>query len=394
MKAGWKAVKIGQISDIAYGYTEKASFDEIGPKFLRITDIQDGGVNWATVPYCQVSPKEHQRHRLYSGDIVFARTGATTGKSYLITDPPNAVCASYLIRLRLKGSDALPEFVQLFFQTSAYWDAVEAGTSGSAQGGFNASKLAGLSIPLPPLDEQRWIVAELDKAFAGIATVTANAQKNLTNARALFDSYLQTILIRRGDGWTDQSVGSVADTALGKMLDKRKNKGSPQPYLRNINVRWFEFDLSDLLQMRFEKVEASRYSVKQGDVVICEGGYPGRAAIWKHDDPIYYQKALHRVRFADSAMANWFVYILYHADAVGDLKSHFTGAGIQHFTGQALKKFKIPVPPSRQLPALVAGIDLVFEKTRLAAAKYEAKLAALTELKQTLLQKAFAGGLT
>jgi len=69
------------------------------------------------------------------------------------------------------------------------------------------------------------------------------------------------------------------------MLDKTKNKGDPKPYLRNFNVRWFDFDLSDVKEMRFQKEEQDRYSVVKGDLVICEGGYPGRAALWPRRPP-------------------------------------------------------------------------------------------------------------
>ncbi len=101
--------------------------------------------------------------------------------------------ASYLIRLRLLDKKLLPEFVSLFFQTSGYWRSIKEGSSGSAQGGFNATKLGALSIPVPPLPEQRRIVGILDEAFAGIATAKANAEKNLQNARALFESHLQAV---------------------------------------------------------------------------------------------------------------------------------------------------------------------------------------------------------
>ena len=79
------------------------------------------------------------------------------------------------------------------------------------------------------------------------------------------------------------------------MLDKHKNRGTPRPYLRNLNVRWFEFDLDDVLEMRFEDDEMDRYTALPGDLMVCEGGYPGRAAIWD-GEPIFFQKAVHRVR--------------------------------------------------------------------------------------------------
>lgn len=88
MREGWKAVRLGELSEIAYGYTAKATFAEVGPKFLRITDIQEGIVDWSTVPTCAIDANELSRHRLEVNDIVFARTGATTGKSYLLKDVP------------------------------------------------------------------------------------------------------------------------------------------------------------------------------------------------------------------------------------------------------------------------------------------------------------------
>src|SRR5205807_1800887 len=93
--------------------------------------------------------------------------------------------------------------------------------------------------------------------------------------------------------------GSLAsEMCLGKMLDKQKNRGTLQPYLRNVNVRWFTFALSDLKEMRFEDDEQARYELRSGDLVVCEGGEPGRAAVWRgQTDNAKIQKALHRIRF-------------------------------------------------------------------------------------------------
>jgi type I restriction enzyme S subunit len=77
------------------------------------------------------------------------------------------------------------------------------------------------------------------------------------------------------EGWQTKKVSQIAEHSLGKMLDKAKNKGEPKPYLRNLNVRWFGFDLSDVLEMRFLPEESTKYTAVKGDVLICEGGYPG-----------------------------------------------------------------------------------------------------------------------
>jgi type I restriction enzyme S subunit len=163
-RSGWQTSTLSDVSTISYGYTESASADNVGPKFLRITDIQDGQVDWSTVPYCPISSERLSRYRLADGDIVFARTGATTGKSFLISNPPDAVFASYLIRLQLRGSDLLPAFVFLFFQSTKYWESIRAGVTGSAQGGFNATKLGALTVPHPRnVAEQRAVVVAANR---------------------------------------------------------------------------------------------------------------------------------------------------------------------------------------------------------------------------------------
>ena len=253
--------------------------------------------------------------------------------------------------------------------------------------------LKNLEFIVPPLPEQQRIVGLLDEAFEGLATAKANAEKNLHNARALFESHLQSVFTQRGKRWVEKKVGEIAKHSLGKMLDKAKNKGEPQPYLRNINVRWFTFDLTNLLQMPFLPTEADKCTAVKGDVLICEGGYPGRAAIWNEDYPIYFQKALHRVRFYEPEHNKWFVYYLSSQDLSGELKQHFSGTGIQHFTGEMLARFSIPLPPLPELRRAVARFDMLADETQRLARLYERKLAALEALKKSLLHQAFAGEL-
>ena len=188
---GWVERKLGELSKINYGYTESACGEPVGPKFLRITDIQDNRVDWSTVPYCPIATSDIPKFQLTEGDIVFARTGATTGKSYLITDPPDAVFASYLIRVQLFGKDLLSPFLFLFFQTRSYWESVKSGSSGSAQGGFNATKLGEMVIPYPKLaKEQQTIIAKLNALSAETQRLETIYQRKLAALEALKKSLL------------------------------------------------------------------------------------------------------------------------------------------------------------------------------------------------------------
>ncbi len=189
----WEEKPLKELSKINYGYTEKAKFENIGPKFLRITDIQNNIVNWETVPYCKVNDEDLPKYKLEKGDIVFARTGATTGKSYLIQNPPISVFASYLIRLKLIDKDKFDaKFIMYFFNTKYYWDKINSGISGSTQGGFNATKLGNLNLVFPkPLETQKQIVQQLDALQAETKKLEAIYQQKIVDLEELKKSILQ-----------------------------------------------------------------------------------------------------------------------------------------------------------------------------------------------------------
>ena len=196
-KEGWEIKKIREIGELKYGYTEKSSLEKIGPKFLRITDIHDNSVDWTNVPYCKCDDLNYDKYKLEVNDIVFARTGATTGKSFLIEALyEDAVFASYLIRLKLNTTRILPAFLMYFFNSDEYWKVINEGISGSAQGGFNAGKLSELILKLPSLSEQQQIVEKLD-AFSKRCKVM---EKNYRQTVALTQDLKQALLKQAFNG--------------------------------------------------------------------------------------------------------------------------------------------------------------------------------------------------
>lgn len=255
---GWEIKKLGEVAKAIYGYTEKACFTEVGPRFLRITDIQDDGVNWDTVPYCTINDGDLEKYKLSDGDIVFARTGATTGKSYLVINPPKSVFASYLITVHINNKGLSPNFLFLFFQTKKYWDTINAGVSGSAQGGFNATKLSELEIPFPPLPEQTRIVSILDQTF--IALAKEKAQRNLENAKELFESYLQGVFWRKGEGWEEKTLGEVLQKT--ETIDPTKKPDEEFIYLdvSSVNKETKEIESPTILMGKDAPSRARKFS--------------------------------------------------------------------------------------------------------------------------------------
>jgi len=186
---GWDVEKIKDICEHPqYGFTASSTRSHIGPRLLRITDIQNGLVDWNTVPYCKCDTV--YKYQLTGGDIVFARTGATVGKSFLIKDVPNKVIfASYLIRLRVKERVS-PEFLYYFFQSPDYWNQISAGQVGMAQPNVNGTKLAQIKIPLPPLAEQKEIVKKLDALSEKVRALQALQAAQAADLKALKQSIL------------------------------------------------------------------------------------------------------------------------------------------------------------------------------------------------------------
>jgi len=189
---GWVWATVGALADnIHYGYTASSTTDTVGPKLLRITDIQNNTVKWDAVPYCKIEPQEKQKYLLKDGDLVFARTGATVGKSFLIKgNISEAVFASYLIRIILsKHTDK--RFIYDFFQSLAYWMQIHKGKIGIGQPNVNAQTLSQINLPLPPLIEQQKIVEEIESRLSVAEEVEEAIDINLKRAERLRQAILK-----------------------------------------------------------------------------------------------------------------------------------------------------------------------------------------------------------
>ncbi|MGY1681987.1 hypothetical protein [Geodermatophilus sp. SYSU D01176] len=165
------------------------------------------------------------------------------------------------------------------------------------------------------------------------------------------------------ESWSWVPLAAVAESVLGKMLDKAKNKGESLAYLRNVNVRWRGFDLSDLKEMRFEAHEADRYGLVSGDVLVCEGGEPGRAAVWRETaSNMRFQKALHRVRCDGALLPDWLVLVLQMHAQTGRLQDYFTGSGIAHLTGVSLARVPVPLPPVPEQQEILRVVNVALDR--------------------------------
>lgn len=186
----WKEVKLGDVClDVSYGYTASATSEKIGPKFLRITDVVPYFIHWDDVPYCNIPEDLLERYLLKKGDIVIARTGATSGYNAVIDNDIKAVYASYLIRFRPNPENVFSFFMKYVLKSEKYKDFIKSNVSGSAQPGINAQVLSQFSFSLPPLDVQRKIAGILGALDDKIEVLRAQNKTLEQMAQAVFQSW-------------------------------------------------------------------------------------------------------------------------------------------------------------------------------------------------------------
>lgn len=212
----WEESNFGKFTVSQYGYTEKAHWEKIGPKFLRITDIQDNKVDWDEVPWCPIDEDGMKQYAVEIGDIMIARTGATTGKSYLICDDVEAVFASFLIRLKVVNKNLDYNYLYGYMQSEDYWRQITDFSSGIAQPGVNASKLKQIKFKCPTIPEQHEIVRLIDDLLAR----ERSAQQATEQALASIDLMKKSILARafRGELGTNKASEASALELLRQVL--------------------------------------------------------------------------------------------------------------------------------------------------------------------------------
>lgn len=246
--------------------------------------------------------------------------------------------------------------------------------------------LENIEMNVPPLDEQARIVAHIEELFSELD----KAVDTLKTTKEQLAVYRQAVL---KDAFSNIAeyipFGRITSSRLGKMLDKQKNVGVPCKYLRNINVRWFSFDLSDLLDMKIEEKEFEKYTICKNDLVICEGGEPGRCAVWEKDETIFYQKALHRVRFTIKAEPRFYMYYLWYITQSGSINKFYTGTGIKHLTGQSLEKIPVPVADIGEQKRLLELIEMRLSVCDNIEKTVDAALAQADAMRQSILKQSF-----
>ncbi|MDO8664110.1 MAG: restriction endonuclease subunit S [Candidatus Liptonbacteria bacterium] len=273
------------------------------------------------------------------------------------------------------------------------------GNAGAVFNSINKTQIENINIPLPPLPEQKRIVAILDEAFAAIATAKENAEKNLQNARAIFESHLQSVFTQRGKGWVEKSLGSLASFRNGINYTKdskgdrikivgvrnfKKNFSAPMDDLDTVTI---DGELSELDSLRQDDILAVR---SNGNIELI-----GRCILVSEvTEKVSHSGFTIRIRLSNGeVLPRYLCHFIKSASSRKRLTDGGTGTNIKSLNQGMLSTLAIPFPPISVQKILVEKLESLSAETKKLEAIYQQKLADLDELKKSVLQKAFNGGL-
>lgn len=382
-----------------------ARLDEIFDLQMGKTPSRNNADYWTDGQYDWVSIADLGSYQKYVEDTKERISALAVQESGIKSVPANTVIMSFKLSLGKTAITQEPvytnEAIMAFIPTEKYavlpdyfyylfsakdWTK---GTNRAVMGTtLNKATLSAVSITVPPIDEQRKIAAILDKVSDLIAKRRQQLDKLDEMVKARFVEMFGDV-IQNTKLWPQYIFSDITTSRLGKMLDAKQQTGMCQyPYLANFNVQWFRFELDNLNEMDFNEADRIEFELRDGDLLVCEGGEIGRCAVWHNEiQPCYFQKALHRVRCKKEIvlpdyLAWWFKY---NCNNKGFAAIEGAKATISHLPGAKLKALLVSVPPIEQQKQFATFV----EQTEKSKTTISRSLEKLETLKKALMQEYF-----
>jgi type I restriction enzyme, S subunit len=261
---------------------------------------------------------------------------------------------------------------------------------------LNKAKLAVLPVLVPPLPEQQRIVAILDEAFAGLATATSNAEKNLKNTQELFDSYVHSVFMQKGKGWVERPLASLCALFVDSAHRTPKYQLEGIPALRPRDVVNGVLSLSDAAKVSEEEyqIQSKRHRPEAGDIVYSRELSYGWAAALPESHRVCLSQGMCLFRPSSEIESSFLLYVLNGPIGRAQAMLAAVGTAHPHINLGDIKGYRIPTPPVGEQREIIEELDMLSERTQRLTSSYNGKLDLLASLKQSVLQKAFSGELT
>jgi type I restriction enzyme S subunit len=402
--SNWVWCYLSDISLIQEGPgIRKHQYSDNGIQFLTVTNILEGSVDLKkSQKYISIDQyKSYEHFTVEKGDIVTACSGGSWGKSAMYDLNEKVILNTSTLRLRFYGGLSDNKYLYYLTKTKYFKDNLSVHVTGQ-QPNYGYSHYSKIPIPLPPLPEQQRIVSILDRAFAAIAKAKANTEKNLQNAKELFESYLQNVFANPGEDWEEKRLGEVT-TKIGSGSTPRGGNESYKTQgvslVRSMNVHDFEFRDSNLAFIDDKQAkELNGVTLQENDVLLnITGASVARCCVMPMEYlPARVNQHVSIIRakkeIIDPFLLNFVLTSKFYKDQL--LFTGEQGATRQAITKAQLKVFKISFPKSlKAQQEIVQKLNTLSTETKKLEAIYQQKLNELEELKKSILQKAFSGNL-
>ncbi len=408
MKSRWQTKRLGELAELRgrigwRGLTAK-EYTKTGPLFLSVHSLNYGDyVDFRDAFHISEGRyTESPEIMLERDDVLICKDGAGIGKLGIVGELPDRTTINSSLLMIRSGKSILPKFLYRCLTSPYFQDIVQSRLSGATTPHLYQRDITEFPIVLPPLPEQQRIVGILDEAFDGLARATANAEQNLRNARALFESHLDSVFTQRGEGWVEKRLEEVLamQPRNGWSPPAANHADSGTPVLTLSSVTGFVFRPEKIKFTSAVTDSRARYWVQNGDLLITRSNTPelvGHVAIASGiEEPTIYPDLIMRMNPNPAEAITEFLYYQMRTPALrSEVSDRAQGANptMKKISNGAVRTLPIFVPPIHEQRRVVVQLDALAAETQRLESIYQQKLAALSELKKSLLHEAFTGQL-
>ena len=394
MKEGWKMVKLGEVCESRLGKTLNSSTDIGKPyEYLCAVNIQWDKIDLSILKTTLFSNEEVEKFKIQKGDLLVCE-GGEAGRAAIWDDEKTILYQNALHRIRFKNNVMLPRFCMHYLRKLKFEGIIDKNYARGATIKHLVTKsLYSIPIPLPLLEEQHRIVGILDAAFAKIDALKKNAEKNLKNAKALFQQVLAQEL-KPKEGWKMVKLGEVCDICLGLThTPKYVDKGIPFISVKDISQG--ELNLNNTKRISEDEFTNMPDGAKprKGDVLFCRVGTIGKPQVLKLDEPFGIFVSVGFLRTKTNSLNTYLRHWMDSNLFMSQVEKNVQGSTLKNLNTGWLKNFTLPLPPLEEQHRIVATLDTLSEKCRRLEQVAQQTIRECDALKQSILRQAFSGEL-
>ena len=399
MKQGWELKTLGDVCSVQRGltYSGKDTVDYSSTVVLRATniDLDSSSLVFDELKYLRDDFEIKEKYELKKGSLLICFSSGSKshlGKVALVDKHYKYAFGGFIGQIT-PSNNIDPKYLFYSLISEDYKSYIAQLTDGVNINNLKIKDLQGFQIPVPPLEEQKQIVAKLDQCFEAIDKAKANATKNLENAKELFQSKLNDIFSQKGEGWVEKKLGEISDVTYG-FTDKSVEVGDFR-YVRITDIDNNGELISTGKKYIGSSKDGKKFILKDNDILMARTGATfAKLLLYKDIEPSIFASYLIKIDFTES-IDNEFYWFYAKSNSYWDQANTLsTGSAQPHFNGKALKQVLFPYPVSKtEQSRLINEFKRFQSKTQSLESKYQQELNSLEELKKSILQEAFEGEL-